>query len=221
MRKLIFVGALLAVSLAAGLGMAGSPAFAHEGREVGEYRLVVGWLEEPTYEGYMNAMLVRVTRLPSGSPEAPVEGLQGSLLLEVTHVSSESSRVLNVRALPDEPGHYVADFIPTAAGVYQVRVFGAIEGTIVDETFISEGGGGDFDDVLSSAALQFPVELPETRELESAVRGAMQTAQQAQDAALMAEDASGTDLLVIVALVLAGVGSTTGVLGLYLALRRR
>ena len=204
MRKMLFVGGVLAVLLAAGIGMAASTASAHEGREVGDYRLVVGWWEEPTYEGHRNAVLVRVTRLgsdegdhdaedsnaedghhhdsededtddghhhdaddedseeddhttklsvaggkmaspaprPYGSPEVPVEGLQGSLLVEVTHVSSESSRVLNVRAMPDEPGSYVADLIPTAAGVYQVRVFGAIEGTRIDETFVSEGGGG-------------------------------------------------------------------------------
>ena len=156
-----------------------------------------------------------------GSPEAPVEGLQSTLLVEVTHVSSESSKVLNVNAVPDDPGYYTADLIPTASGVYQFRVFGTIEGVMVDETFVSKGGGGDFDDVQSSAALQFPVELPETRELESAVRGAMQTAQQAQDSALAVEADAGTDVLVIVALALAAVGGTAGLLGLYLALRRR
>ena len=159
--------------------------------------------------------------LVSGGGEVPVEGLQDSLLVEVTHVSSETSRVLSLNAVLGDPGLYSADLIPTASGVYQFRISGIIEGTRIDETFVSKGGGGDFDDVVSSTALQFPVELPETRELESAVRGAMETAQQAQDAALMADDDPGTDMLVIVALVLAAVGTATGGLGLFVALRRR
>ncbi len=157
----------------------------------------------------------------SGSQEAPVAGLQDSLLVEVTHVSSETSRVLSFHAVPGDPGLYTADLIPTAPGVYEFRVSGIIEGTRIDETFVSKGGGGDFDDVQSAAALQFPVELPETRELESAIRGALQTAQQAQDSALAVETGGETGVLVFLALTLAGVGNVTGLLALYLAVRRR
>lgn len=223
MKNLFAGGEWSTIVLAAVLGLTVTTVCAHEGREVEGYRLVVGWMEEPTYEAHKNAVQLRVMKLvasgqshqdsmlddsedqdghhqdstdedsmeeehssglvtiggKSASPapqmhdsaEAPVEGLQETLQVEITHVSSASCRVLELRAVLDDPGHYAADLIPTVSGVYEFRVFGTIEGTEVDETFVSKGGGGSFDDVRVSAAIQFPVQLPETRELESAVQG--------------------------------------------------
>ena len=115
-----------------------------------------------------------------------------------------------------EPGRYTADLLPTTPGVYEFRVFGAIEGMQVDETFASLGGGGGFDDIRPLAALQFPEELPSTRELESAVRGAISTAEEARDAA-----EEGPGVLPIVALVLGLSGAVLGVVGLVVGLRRK
>lgn len=246
---------------------------AHEGRPVGGYRFVVGWLEEPAYEGAQNAVSVRVNKVvegttgegsgnhgessesgpsdegdkPSGHGEGsgghssltpsapkvlasiagqhegetvPVEGLEGSLQVEVAHVPSGASRVQELLAVFGEPGHYVATLIPTAAGIYEFRVFGTIEGMAVDETFVSRGGGGGFDDIRSSADLQFPEQLPEIREIESGLRGALQTAQQAQDTALAAQD-SGGNALAIVALIVGIVGVVFGIGGIYFGLRAR
>ncbi len=150
----------------------------------------------------------------------PVEGLEGSLKVEVTHVASGASKTLDLEALLSDPGHYTAGLIPTSAGVYEFRVFGDIEGTAVDETFVSEGAGGAFDDVRTSAELQFPIQLPEVREIESGVRGAMQTAQQAQDTALEAQSAGG-NTLAIVALIVGIVGAVLGAAGIYMGLRNR
>ena len=121
----------------------------------------------------------------------PVEGLEETLQVEVTHVATSVSRILDLEAAWGDPGHYVAGVIPTAAGVYEFRVFGTIEGMEIDETFVSSGGGGDFDDVQSSAELQFPEQLPEMREIVGAVQGARNIAQEAQDAALAAQAAGG------------------------------
>ena len=41
----------------------GSPASAHEGRQVGDYNFVVGFLREPAYEGQLNAVSLIVTRI--------------------------------------------------------------------------------------------------------------------------------------------------------------
>ena len=112
-----------------------------------------------------------------------MKGLQDALQVEVSHVASETSKVLNLRAVLNQPGDYTADLIPTAPGVYEFRVFGAVEGNQIDETFVSTGGGGDFDDVQTAAALQFPNQVTGPREIESAVRGAIETSQQAKDAA--------------------------------------
>ena len=146
-----------------------------------------------------------------------VEGLQNTLQVEVVYVPTGASRVVNLSADADSPGRYTVDLIPSAPGVYEMRVFGAIEGMLVDETFASHGGGGDFDDILSPAALQFPEELPSARELESAVRGAISTAEQAQDAASQGD----SDALPIAALALGVLGAVLGAGGLIVGLRRR
>ena len=255
MKPLFRKSLWLAASIAAALSLTPGSVLAHEGREVGEYRFVVGWIEEPTYEGMKNGVELRVTRLgetmqghghessDSGQDssmekdtagdgmaaqsgghgvEVPVEGLEKTLQVEVTHVPSEASKVMNLRAVLNEPGRYAADLIPTVPGVYEFRVFGSAEGTAIDETFISRGGGGGFDDVRSVADLQFPERLPEVREIESAVRGALSTSQQAQDSALQADDGASTaNTVAIAAMVLGVLGIASGVGGLVAATRRR
>ena len=299
------------------LSLAGGTILAHEGRPAGDYRFIVGWLEEPAYEGARNAVSVQINKVVEGSeeeddgqhgvstgamsedkeeesaghhgtedqdressessdhhgeaPEAtpemsheereagessdrhgtedkdgdhssriapapkvlasvagqhegqavPVDGLEGSIQVEVTHVASGTQRTLDLLAVFGELGHYVAHLIPTATGVYEFRVFGTIEGTPIDETFASSGGGGGFDDIRSSAGLHFPEELPEIREIESGVRGALQTAQEAQDAALAAQQDGGSSTLVIVALILGVVGSVFGIGGVFFAMKAR
>ncbi len=156
----------------------------------------------------------------------PVEGLEGSLQVEVTHVASGVSRSFALKAAWGDPGHYVAGLIPTASGVYEFRVFGSIDGMDVDETFVSAGGGGGFDDIQTSADLQFPEQLPEMREVVGAVQGARDIAQQAQDTALAAqagggEDGDGGSALAVVALIIGIVGALLGAGGIFLAVQAR
>ena len=154
----------------------------------------------------------------------PVEGIEGGLKVEVSHVGTAASRVFDLEAVWGDPGHYVAGVIPTASGVYEFRVFGTVEGTEIDETFASQGGGGGFDDIQSSAELQFPEQLPEIREIVGAAQGARDIAQQAQDSALAAQAASsdgGANILAIVALIIGIFGAVTGAGGVFLALRAR
>ena len=49
------------------LGLTLGTALAHEGREVGEYRFNVGWVDEPAYEGFKNGVEVRVTKVAQGN----------------------------------------------------------------------------------------------------------------------------------------------------------
>ena len=164
------------------------------------------------------------TTAPAG---IPVEGLAETLQVEVTHVPSGASRIMDLRAVFQAPGDYTADLIPTAPGVYQVRVFGSIEETAVDETFVSAGGGGGFSDVESKTDLYFPEPLAEIRELESAVRGAVAAAQEAQDAALAgssdtdSEDGDSGNTLAIVAIILGAAGAVAGSAAGIVAVRRR
>ena len=318
-RKFVWLATASVVVLSLTIG----GVLAHEGRPVGDYSFIVGWLEEPAYEGSRNAVSIRVNKLVEGEseegehdtsadqhsdePEAtpavspngaesgkdedhhstegsdgdhdngeyedsgvdqmegehgdngttdgsngmvekdssrsvvpqgaakplasmagqhesqavPVEGLEETLRVEITHVASHASKTLDLYPVTGEPGHYIASLIPTAAGVYEFRVFGTLKGTNVDETFVSIGAGGGFDDIRTSAELQFPVQLPEIREIESGVRGALQTAQQAQDAALASQESRPGNALAIVALIVGIVGAILGAGGIYLGFRAR
>ena len=219
----------LVVTVVALLGLAAGAAFAHEGRDVEGYKLVVGWVEEPAYEGLKNGVEIRVTKAASGSHgghgEASemvgVEGLGETLRVEMTHVATEASKVLSLYPTRGVPGRYTAVLIPTTPGVYEFRVRGTVEGTQIDESFLSKGGGGGFDDIRSAADLQFPETLPQVRELESAVRGALETAQRAQDTALAAsqEDEDPVGALLILAMSLGAAGACLGAAGLVAAVR--
>ena len=295
MKFITTVRCMLLTTAAAVLALAAGVALAHEQRE-GEVQWVVGFLNEPAYEGQVNGVYLKLTKqAPEASGEeknghdgggtsmdkgedgqeggqdddhgqdddqseegsdddgqsddirdddghneeggdnaaaltashdqtdaVPVEGAEKTLQVEVTHVPTDASKVLNVRPLFNAPGEYVADLIPTAPGVYEFRFFGAIDDEQVEETFVSEGAGGDFDDVRSSVDLQFPVKLPELREIEGAVRGAQNTAAQAQDTAISAADrASSAGVLATVGIVLGAIGIAVGVGGVAMALKRR
>lgn len=91
----------------------------------------------------------------------------------------------------------------------------------MQETFDSKSGGGQFDDVESSVDLQFPVWLPEIREIANALRGAQQNAQQAQDAALAAQAGlSAARTFALIGLVLGALGCAMGI-GVVMASRKR
>ncbi|MDA1189088.1 MAG: hypothetical protein O2854_05355 [Chloroflexi bacterium] len=145
----------------------------------------------------------------------PVEGLNETLEVEVTHVPSGTSRVFPIRGLFNDPGHYTADFIPTASGQYSFRIFGTIEGVAINETFTSEVDG--FNSMQSSGDIQFPNQLPELRELEAAAQGALSTAQQAE---IKAADSGGSGLAVT-GIALGAVGIVSGLGGLAFAFMKK
>ena len=109
------------------------------------------------------------------SPRDRVSDLAPNLQVEISHLPTAVSRVLALTELIDDPGHYVAEFIPTAPGDYRVRFFGSIEGNPVDETF--DSGPDTFDTVIASDAIQFPVVLESNREIQNATRGTFDAVQ--------------------------------------------
>ncbi|MBI4339612.1 MAG: hypothetical protein HY680_06620 [Chloroflexi bacterium] len=201
---------VMALTLLLALPVVTTVAYAHERRDVaGDYQFVVGFIVEPPYEGQKNGVDLRVTRKAGNTP---VTGTEATLKVEVTHVPTGVSRVFNLRTIFNDPGHYTADLIPTAPGHYRMRFFGAVEGKPVDETFNSRAGGGNFNDVQSSADLQFPEKLPEARELSAATRGALDTAQEAQASVQdAAGEASAARTLAIAGIALGAVGVVLGV----------
>ena len=183
--------ALIAVAL---MVAAPSAVLAHESRDVSGYKFVVGWIGEPALEGQKNGVDLRITQA-----DKPVEGVEKTLQVEITHKASGAKKTFALRTIFRDPGHYTADLIPTAPGQYEMRFFGKVGNTEVDQTFIS--GPGRYGDIEPTTEIAFPVAAPQVREVAG-------SAKQALEAAQAAEDAAGAARTIGIA------GSVLGVLGL-------
>lgn len=188
-----------AIALLAVAGTAG----AHEHRHVADdqFHMTVGFLEEPALQNEPNGLSLRVTS--AHEDDAGVEGLQETLQAEVIY--GGQTMPLDLEPAFNDPGHYVAHFIPTATGAYTFRIFGTIEGNAVDESFT--GGPTTFSEVASTESMMFPAPSP------------------AEDPVALAADAQdsadGARTLAVVGIVVGLLGLVAGVLGAFLALRAR
>ena len=148
---------------------------------------------------------------PAAGASTPTNVVPGitTLQVEVTHVASTVSQIMDLKEAWNSPGQYNAEFIPTSPGVYNFRFFGDIEGHAIDESF--ESSNTTFDEVTPATEIQFPVQLAAPRETENAARGALDAATAAgADATDAADSASTATLLGIVALILGLLGLVLG-----------
>ena len=149
-------------------------AAAHESRNVKiggrEVEFIVGWAEEPTYAGLPNKVSLRVLapveehehEHAGESREVPVLGLEKYLKVEVS--TGGKSIILNLSPVWEDPGHYVADIVPTVPGVYVFRFFGNVNGTEVNEVF--DCSKGIFNCVEPLSKIMFPEVTQPTDELQ-------------------------------------------------------
>jgi hypothetical protein len=201
-RRTLFLRSAAIAAVVALLAMP-TVAHAHETRRVGPYEFVVGWAVEPAYEGIKSGVDLRV-RLP-GDPPAPVEGVEETLQVEVTHVASGEEVTLPVETVFGTPGRYIAHLVPTVPGQYTFRFFGTVQGVQVNETFAS---GESFDNINSIGEIQFPEKVAQVREVQGAASEALEAADDADSAA------SSARTLAIVAIglaVLSGIGTGAAV----------
>ena len=143
--------------------------------------------------------------VPAGEVASNVVAGLTTLQVEVTHVSSSVSQIMDLKEAWNSPGQYKAEFIPTSPGSYNFRFFGDIEGTEINESF--ESSNTTFDEVTPANEIQFPVKLAAPRETENAARRALDAVTEASDAA---SSASTATLLGIIALILGVVGLVLG-----------
>src|SRR6266511_1285993 len=108
---------------------------AHERRNVGPYQFVVGWLNEPAFQGVPNGASVRITDVRV-NPAKAVEGLEKTLTIEVVSGGLAPYRG-TVRAVLGQAGLYSLDLIPTAGGAYAFNIKGKVETLDVNEKFES------------------------------------------------------------------------------------
>ncbi len=146
----------------------------------------------------------------TATPANRVTGLGTTLEVELTHLSTSTSKSMPLTEMFDDPGHYVAEFIPTAPGDYRVRFFGSIEGNPIDETF--DSGPDTFDTVVASDAIQFPVVLESNREIQNAAQGALDAAQ------ILEDDLATTSSTASLGMVIGIVGVAFGVIALALSI---
>ena len=155
MTRVISFVAATAVVAASFIAFSG-PAAGHERRMVGPYQLVVGWLDEPAYVGFMNSLDLRVTDTRV-TPAKAVEGLEKTLTVDV-QAGGLAPLKLAVTARFGTPGAYNGYALPTATGTYTFTINGTIESLDVNERF--ESGPGRFGDIESTDALQYPNKVP-------------------------------------------------------------
>jgi len=110
-------------------------AFGHTVDSVGDYRLEIGWMNEPVVSGETNGIELYVSPL---DPDLPLEeqefkngvgGLEKSLKMQL--VLQEEKITLPLVSDHNIPGKYYAFVNPTVAGFYQANILGDIGDTKV------------------------------------------------------------------------------------------
>jgi hypothetical protein len=110
-------------------------AFGHTVDSVGDYRLEIGWMNEPVVSGETNGVELFVSPF---EPELPLEeqefkngvsGLEKSLKMQL--VLKDEKITLSLAADHNIPGKYYAFVNPTVAGFYQANILGNIGNTTV------------------------------------------------------------------------------------------
>ena len=132
MRYFFLILSLLLIPSVAGT------AYAHTVDAVGEYRVEIGWMNEPVVSGETNALELYVSPLTT-CPEIPIplecansqefqNGIEGlRKLLKVQFVYDKTQTI----TLPlvndhDIPGKYYAFITPTVSGYFQANLIGKI-----------------------------------------------------------------------------------------------
>jgi hypothetical protein len=183
-KRWIGTAALLVVLVAS---LFPAVASAHEKRAVGKYTFVVGWLNEPTYQGQMNGLDLTIT----DANGAPVEGAEKTLKVGIAFGGS-APKDLPLSARFGLKGKYTTAVIPTKAGTYSFVITGTLNGDPVNETF--ESSPNTFDDVQPATTIEYP----------AATEASTQTSAATSDAAVQR------------ATLLGAVGIAVGLIGIVL-----
>lgn len=112
-----------------------NPVFGHTLDSVGEYRLEIGWMNEPVVSGETNGIDLLVSPIEPGIDlknqvfKNGIEGLEKSLKMQL--VFEDKKITLSLKPDHNVPGKYYAFVNPTVAGYYQANILGSIGETKV------------------------------------------------------------------------------------------
>jgi hypothetical protein len=194
-RGVRWVGAVL-LSLALLLILPAAPAHAHETREVGPFEVVVGWWEEPAFEGQPNGPEITIMR--DGEPV-----LEDDVELEVELSFGEQTASYELEPAFGEDGNYNSVLVPTRAGTYEFHFTGTVQGEEIDEVFTSSPE--TFNDIEDPASHAFPVADPSTADLSERLE--RETVRLASDV----ENNSGSDTLARTLSIVALIGALAAI----------
>lgn len=127
MKTKLWVLFLLIIPSIAGM------AYGHTVDSVGEYRVEIGWMNEPVVSGETNAIEFYVSPLESGLElkdqvfKNGITDLKKSIKIKLIYKDESITLPLS----PDHniPGKYYAFINPTISGFYQANILGTIEDT--------------------------------------------------------------------------------------------
>jgi hypothetical protein len=204
------VSGVVASAIALGLVVLGAaPAGAHEQRKVGAYQLTIGWQQEPTYAGVLNAVQLFINDAKGN----PVDDLGSPTSLQLTvSTGTKTSDPLDIEPSFDPDtnlgthGEFDAAVIPTAPGTYTFHLTGSIKGQKVDEKFTSSDK--TFNDVQAPTAVEFPNQEPSNAELATNLTRVDAREQRAADQAKSSHALAVGAL--VAAIVLGGGGLVVG-----------
>lgn len=110
-------------------------AYAHTVDSVGEYRLEIGWMNEPVVSGETNGIELYVSPFDSSIPLEEQEFKNGITGLDKTMkmqlVLKEDKITLPIKPDHNIPGKYYTFVDPTVSGFYQANILGTIKDTTV------------------------------------------------------------------------------------------
>lgn len=201
------LGAALVMSAALVVMSAGT-AFAHEARDVGQFKVEVGWVNEPTFTGFPNGVALFL----NDANDQPITDLGDTLKVEVSFGDKKSGPLDLEPAFSDEEGtkgEYHAEVIPTRPGKYTFHFTGTVHGQRFDESFTSSDTG--FDEAKDDTEVAFPAKDPSRGELAQkidridprVVKAQQEAASSKKDADDAKSSATTATVIGIVAIVVA------------------
>lgn len=151
---------LLVVSLSIIIGF--SSAYAHKKVTVENLDVEVGWQEEPSLVGLMNAVTFEINEnAPDG--QSGVKNAFKNLVATIKF--GGLAKVLHIDSDP-EAGHYHAKIIPASRGSYTVLLKGDINGKMIDTEIPLDG-------VEDKSVLSFPSTSGSLEEDAGAIKNTM------------------------------------------------
>jgi len=204
---------LAAVALGAALlaGPLTGGAYAHERRTAGTVQMVVGWLNEPAYAGFLNAVQLRLS-----DDAGPITDITDGLKVEVAFGDQKVGPLALVPAF-GSPGEYRSAMVPTRPGTYTFRFVGTVKGQQIDQSFTSSDK--TFESPKETTEIEFPAKDPTRAQLATRVERVDARLEEGRTAA--ASQADDAERAANRATALAVVGLAAGVAGLVFGVTAR